>query len=80
MPTVPTFAVRETDVSRYNGGTCCAPLKPLRDDSAYQVVFKVVLIVPQQLPQLPISVLLLGVGRAPQMHAVDVRVGHRLLA
>ena len=32
MPTVPTFAVRETDVSRHNGGTSGAPLKPLRDD------------------------------------------------
>ena len=31
---VPTFAVRETDVSRHNGGTSGAPLKPLRDDSA----------------------------------------------
>ena len=26
MPTVPTFAVRETDVSRDNGGTSGAPL------------------------------------------------------
>ena len=34
--TVPTFAVRETDVSRHNGGTSGAPLKPLRDDSAPQ--------------------------------------------
>ena len=34
LPTVPTFAVRETDVSRHNGGTSGAPLKPLRDDSA----------------------------------------------
>ena len=34
LPTVPTFAVRETDVSRHNGGTSEAPLKPLRDDSA----------------------------------------------
>ena len=34
MPTVPTFAVRETDVSRHNGGTTGVPLKPLRDDSA----------------------------------------------
>ena len=33
LPTVPTFAVRETDVSRHNGGTSGAPLKPLRDDS-----------------------------------------------
>ena len=31
MPTVPTFAVRETNVSRHNGGTSGAPLKPLRD-------------------------------------------------
>ena len=29
-----TFAVRETDVSRHNGGASGAPLKPLRDDSA----------------------------------------------
>ena len=29
-----TFAVRGTDVSRHNGGTLGAPLKPLRDDSA----------------------------------------------
>ena len=34
LPTVPTFAVRETDVSRQNGGTSGALLKPLRDDSA----------------------------------------------
>ena len=34
MPTVPTFDVRETYVSRHNGGTLGAPLKPLRDDSA----------------------------------------------
>ena len=34
LPTVPTFVVRETDVSRHNGGTSGAPLKPLRDDSA----------------------------------------------
>ena len=34
LPTVPTFAIRETDVSRHNGGTSGAPLKPLRDDSA----------------------------------------------
>ena len=32
LPTVPTFAVRETDVSRHNWGTSGAPLKPLRDD------------------------------------------------
>ena len=31
---VPTFAVRETDVSRHNGITSGAPLKPLTDDSA----------------------------------------------
>ena len=31
---LPTFAVRETDVSRHNGGTSGAPLKPLGDDSA----------------------------------------------
>ena len=29
FPTVPTFAVRETDVSRHDGGTSGAPLKPL---------------------------------------------------
>ena len=34
MPTVPTFAVRETDVSRHYGGTSGTPLKPLRVDSA----------------------------------------------
>ena len=34
LPTIPTFAVRETGVSRHNGGTSGAPLKPLRDDSA----------------------------------------------
>ena len=34
IPTVPIFAVRETHVSRHNGGTSGAPLKPLRDDSA----------------------------------------------
>ena len=28
VPTVPTFAVRETDVSRYNGGTRGAPIMP----------------------------------------------------
>ena len=32
--TVQTFAVRETDVSRHDGGTSGVPLKPLRDDSA----------------------------------------------
>ena len=34
LPTVPTFAVRETNVSRHDRGTSGAPLKPLRDDSA----------------------------------------------
>ena len=38
MPTVPTFAVRETDVSRHNGGTSGAPIKPLRDDSALRAL------------------------------------------
>ena len=38
MPTVPTFAVRETDVSRHNGDTSGAPLKPLRDDSALRTL------------------------------------------
>ena len=38
MPTVPTFAVRETDVSRPNGGTSGALLKPLRDDSVLRVL------------------------------------------
>ena len=38
MPTVPTFAVRETDVSRYNGGTSGEPLKPLRVDSALRAL------------------------------------------
>ena len=38
MPTVPTFAVRETDVSRHYGGTSGAPLKPLRDDSALRAL------------------------------------------
>ena len=38
MPTVPTFAVRETYVSRHNGGTAGAPLKPLRDDSALRTL------------------------------------------
>ena len=37
LPTVPVFAVRETDVSRHNGGASGAPLKPLRDDSALNV-------------------------------------------
>ena len=39
LPTVPTFAVRETDVSRHNGGTSGALLKPLRDDSALTFPF-----------------------------------------
>ena len=38
MPTVPTFAVRETDVSRHNGGTSGAPLKPRRDDSVLRAL------------------------------------------
>ena len=38
MPTVPPFAVRETDVSRHNGGTSDAPLKLLRDDSALRAL------------------------------------------
>ena len=38
LPTVPTFAVRETDVSRHNGGTSGAPLKPHRDDSALRAL------------------------------------------
>ena len=38
MPTVPTFAVRKTDVSRHNGGFSGAPLKPLRDDSAVRAL------------------------------------------
>ena len=38
MPTVPTFAVRETVVFRHNGGTSGAPLKPPRDDSALRAL------------------------------------------
>ena len=38
MPTVPTFAVQETDVSRHNGGNSGAPLKPLRNDSALRTL------------------------------------------
>ena len=38
LPTDPTFAVLETDVSRHNGGTSGAPLKPLRDDSVLRVL------------------------------------------
>ena len=38
LPPVPTFAVRETDVFRHNGGTSGAPIKPLRDDSALRAL------------------------------------------
>ena len=38
LPTVPAFAVRETNVSRHNGGTSGTPLKPLRDDSALRAL------------------------------------------
>ena len=38
MPTVPTFAVRETDVSWHNEGASGAPLKRLRDDSALRTL------------------------------------------
>ena len=38
LPTVPTFAVRETDVSRHNGRTSGDPLKPLRVDSALRAL------------------------------------------
>ena len=38
LPTVLTFAVRETNVSRHNGGTSGAPLKPLRDDSTVRAL------------------------------------------
>ena len=38
MPTVPTFAVQETDVSRHNGGTSGAPLKSLRDYSDHRAL------------------------------------------
>ena len=38
LPTVPTFSVRETDVSWHNGGTSGAPFKPLRDDSALRAL------------------------------------------
>ena len=31
-------SVRETDVSRHNGGISGAPLKPLRDDSALRAL------------------------------------------
>ena len=35
---VPTFAVRETDVARHNGGISGAPNKPLRDDSVLRAL------------------------------------------
>ena len=38
MPTVPTFAVRETDVSKHKGGASGALLTPLRDDSALRAL------------------------------------------
>ena len=38
FPTVPTFDVRETNVSRHNGGNSGAPLKPLRDVSALRAL------------------------------------------
>ena len=38
LPTVPTFDARETNVSRHNGGTTGAPLKPLRDDNALRAL------------------------------------------
>ena len=38
LPTVPTFAVRETNVSWHNGGNSGAPLKTLRDDSALRAL------------------------------------------
>ena len=38
QPTVQTFAVWETDVSRHSEGTSGAPLKPLRDDSALRAL------------------------------------------
>ena len=37
-PVRSTFAVRETYVSRHNGGTSGAPLKPLRDDSTLRAL------------------------------------------
>ena len=44
MPTVPTFAVRETDVSRHNGGTRSAPIIPrdvsLSDSKCWNLVAK----------------------------------------
>ena len=47
MPTVPTFAVRETDVSRHNGGASGAPLKPLRDDSALRALSSLLMGAPE---------------------------------
>ena len=38
LPTVPTFTVRESEVSRHNRGTSGAYLKPLRDDSALRAL------------------------------------------
>jgi len=38
LPTVQTFAVRETDVFKHNGGTSGAPLKALKDDSALRAL------------------------------------------
>ena len=38
FPSVPTFAVREIDVSRHNGGTSGAPLKSPRDDGALKAL------------------------------------------
>ena len=38
LPTVPTLAFRETDVSRHNGGASGTSLKPLRDDSALRAL------------------------------------------
>ena len=38
LPTVPTFAVRETDVSKHNVGSSGVPLKRLRDDSALRAL------------------------------------------
>ena len=38
MPTVLTFVVRETEVSRHNWGTSGAPLKPLGDDGVLRAL------------------------------------------
>ena len=38
MPTVPTFAVREINVSRHNGDASGALLKPLRDDTTLRAL------------------------------------------